>query len=193
MQPHSIKHLTTVRIGPEACASPAPHGAALVNEVYQDLRDLAARYLMRERAWHTLQPTALVHEAWLRLAPSGQAWKGKAHFMAAAAVAMRRILVDSARRRGALKRGSVKPRRGITTSDPEIGHEPFDVLELDELLRQFAAIDERRARVVELRVFAGMTVDEVAEVLEVARSTVADDWAIARAWLASRLMPERAT
>jgi RNA polymerase sigma-70 factor (ECF subfamily) len=155
--------------------------------VYDELRRLAADYMKNERHDHTLQPTALVHEAYLRLVGSDQVWKGRSHFLAAAAVSMRRVLVDHARGRSAAKRGD---RDGRITLAPDIApstDRDLDVLELDDLLAELARKDARKAKVVELRFFAGMTNDQIAEVLGTARSTVAEDWTVARAWLASRI------
>jgi len=171
--------------------------ADLLPLVYDELRALAAQRLRRERGDHTLQPTALVHEAYMRLVgPEGSeasaVWRTRAHFMALAARAMRRVLVDHARRRAAAKRGGSGDARARAAgllaeevADPHAG--PEEVLALEELLVRLAALDERKARVVELRVFAGMTGEDIAEALGVARSTVADDWAVARAWLASEM------
>lgn len=155
--------------------------------VYDELRGMAARYLARERHGHTLQPTALVHEAYMRLVGSEAPWKGRAAFLAAAAVAMRRVLVESARRRATAKRGERAPRVTLGAEDTALSRRDVHVLELDDLLERLAAHDARKSRVVELRLFAGMTNDEIAAALGVARSTVADDWAVARAWLASEL------
>jgi RNA polymerase sigma-70 factor, ECF subfamily len=155
--------------------------------VYEEMRALAAGYMQRERGNHTLQPTALVHEAYLRLVGSDQIWKGRAHFLAAAAVSMRRVLVDHARRRGADKRGAAHDRITLSAEIASSERRDTDVLELDELLTRLAAKDARKAKVVELRFFAGMTNDQIADVLDVARSTVAEDWTVARAWLAAQL------
>jgi RNA polymerase sigma factor (TIGR02999 family) len=171
--------------------------------VYDELRELAAQRLRRERGDHTLQATALVHEAYMRLVgpaqgdataqtEGGAVWRNRAHFMALAARAMRRVLVDHARRRSAAKRGGAgaERARGAGVSADEVADpqsSPDEVLALEELLVRLADLDERKARVVELRVFAGMTGEEIAEALGVARSTVADDWAVARAWLAAQM------
>lgn len=176
-------------------AAPTPKSALsdLLPAVYAELKHLASRFLAGERPDHTLQPTALVHEAWLRLAGPGGRERDRAHFLAAAAVAMRRILVDHARRRGADRRGGRDGRRSppaplSAAAEPAaVARECQDVLELDGLLGELAALDPRKARVVELRFFADMTLDQMAEALGVARSTVAEDWTVARAWLAARL------
>jgi RNA polymerase sigma factor (TIGR02999 family) len=154
--------------------------------VYAELRSMAAAYLRRERVDHTLQPTALVHEAFLRLSP-GDKSVDRAHFMALAAVAMRNVLVDHARKHTAAKRSADGKR--LTLGAPELATDgsALDVLELDDLLHRLAKLDARRARVVELKVFAAMTNDEIAHVLGISRSTVAEDWTVAKAWLAAEL------
>jgi RNA polymerase sigma factor (TIGR02999 family) len=173
---------STGRAGPDSAAV-----ASLMPLVYSELHSIAAGYLRRERPDHTLQPTALVNEAYLRLANTASKWLDRAHFMALAAMTMRNVLVDHARRRAAAKRGADAQR--ITLGAPALGSSSneIDLLELDDLLRRLATLDARRARVVELKVFAAMTNDEIAHVLGVSRSTVADDWAVAKAWLAAEL------
>jgi RNA polymerase sigma factor (TIGR02999 family) len=152
--------------------------------VYEELRQLADRFLAGEKPGATLQPTALVHEAYLRLVGSDRAsWENRAHFFGAAARAIRRILVDRARARGAARRGGGRPLR-LDTDAPLAGPEPsLDVLALDEALAKLASIDAQKARVVELRFFGGLSVDETAATLGVSASTVDRDWAFARAWL----------
>ena len=164
----------------------------LLPRVYDELKRIATAFLAHERAGHTLQPTALVHEAYLKLIGREKAWQGRVHFEAAAAAAMRRILVDHARKRGAQKRGQGGERVELESAEARemagaLGHGTLEVLELDQLLGELAELDPRKARVVELRFFAGMTNEQIAEALGVARSTVADDWAVSRAWLASRI------
>ncbi len=163
--------------------------SALGAEIYRDLRDLARRQLGRERKGHTLQPTALVHEACLRLLRSRPDLGAvpSAQLLAMAGNAMRRILVDHARRRGAAKRGHGAAR---ITLDESLGAEarnPLDVIAVDDALDRLAELDPRQAKIVELRFFAGLQCDEVAEVLTLSRSTVQDDWAMARAWLRREL------
>jgi len=152
--------------------------------VYAELRRLAARYMGRERAGHTLQTSALINEAYLRLVGArGVQWQNRAHFYAVSAGAMRRILVDFARARDNLKRGGgVRPipldeqtLAGVTRS--------ADLLALDEALERLAVLSPRQGRVVELRYFGGMTEQEVADVLNVSSRTVRNDWQLARAWL----------
>jgi RNA polymerase sigma factor (TIGR02999 family) len=160
----------------------------LVALVYEDLRELAAAHLRRERVGHTLQPTALVHEAFLRLfGDAGAAWENRAHFFGAAGEAMRRILVDFARRRQALKRGGgMEPPPGL---DDAAGAEMVTdehaatVLAVDEALNGLAAHDGRKRKLVELRFFAGLTMEEAAETLGISLATAKRDWAFAKAWL----------
>lgn len=160
----------------------------LLGAVYQELRRLAAAKLARERSDHTLQPTALVHEAWLRLAGSAPSWQNRRHFFAAAAEAMRRILVERARRRSRLRHGGAHRRRdldGLDLSGPE-GVAPegsLDLVALDEALTKLAAEDGRKAALVELRYFAGLSIPEAADVLEISKATADRWWAYARAFL----------
>jgi RNA polymerase sigma-70 factor (ECF subfamily) len=156
----------------------------LVPLVYAELKRRAGAQLARERGSHTLQPTALVHEAFLRLVDQRSArWQNRAQFFAVAAQLMRRILVDHARARAADKRGGDAVRISLDDAgDASTSPEP-DVLLLNQALERLARLDERQARVVELRYFGGLTVEEVAAVLEVSQITVKRDWAMARAWL----------
>jgi RNA polymerase sigma factor (TIGR02999 family) len=144
--------------------------------------------MRRERPNHTLQPTALVGEAFLRLVDQTRIdWQDRAHFLGIAARVMRQVLVDHARERGAAKRGGDVQR---VTLDDYAGQEnpaPLDVLILNDALDRLAAIDPRGARVVELRVFGGLTVEEVAALLDVSKRTVDNDWSVARMWLAREL------
>ncbi len=158
--------------------------------VYGELHRLAASYMRGERPGHTLAPTALVHEAYLRMvADDGREWSGRAHFLAIAARHMRRILVDHARRRSAGKRGS--GRRATALDEAAIAVDrPQDLVALDDALRDLAAFDERKARIVELHYFGGLTQDEVAALLEVHVNTVARELRLARAWLQSQLNPQ---
>ena len=156
--------------------------------VYGELHRLAKRRLGRERAGHTLQTTALVNEAYLRLIDAKEVrWQNRAHFFAVSAQIMRRILVDFARERGQLKRGGgaqqVSLDEGLLVS-PERG---ADLLALDEALEQLAALNARQSRVVELRYFGGLNEEEVAEVLKVSLRTVQSDWRLARTWLYRKL------
>jgi RNA polymerase sigma-70 factor (ECF subfamily) len=155
----------------------------LMEAVYGELRQLARGYLRRERAEHTLPPTALVHEAYLKLIDQKRVrWQNRAHFFAIAAQQMRRILVDHARAHRAAKRGggATIPLTGVDVAD---GQSQLDLLELETALEKLAALDPRQSRLVELRFFGGLTVEETATVLGIAAITVKRDWALARAWL----------
>jgi RNA polymerase sigma factor (TIGR02999 family) len=160
--------------------------------VYDELRAIAANRLKQERSDHTLQPTALVNEAFLRLADQTRIdWQGKAHFCAVAATMMRRILVDHARRRNAVKReagGHQVPLQD--TLLPSMSPEPVDVLAVNDLMEQLAEVNPRQAQVFELRCFGGLDVKETAAVLDVSEATVKNDWRFAKAWLASQLASE---
>ena len=157
---------------------------ALVPLVYDELRKLAASYLRRERTDHTLQPTALVHEAYLRLADQKQVrWQDRQHFFGVVAQLMRRILVDSARSRLGAKRGSGAPKVPLTEALVMSKQRPADLLALDDSLKRLSDIDPQQSRVVELRVFAGLTVDEVAKVLNISAATVKREWTMGKGWL----------
>ncbi|HTS02180.1 MAG TPA: sigma-70 family RNA polymerase sigma factor [Thermoanaerobaculia bacterium] len=151
--------------------------------VYRHLRRLAAAQMRRERADHTLQPTALVHEAYLKLVDRHLSWKDRGHFYGVAARAMRQVLVDHARRRDAGKRGSGRQRVAIETADIAVPPRAIDLLALDRSLRDLAQLDERQARLVELRLFAGLSVQESAEVLGCSSATASRDYRHAEAWL----------
>jgi len=154
--------------------------------VYVELRKLAHRYMKRERAGHTLQTTAVVHEAFLRLLGNPQEkWQNRAHFYAIAAKMMRRILVDYARANSRAKRGGETARVSIEDIDAPVADVALnpDVIALDEALEKLTEIDPRRARVVELRFFGGLSVEETAHVLQVVPDTVVRDWRVAKAWL----------
>lgn len=162
-----------------------PH---LVDLVYEEMKVIARGLLTREREGHTLQSTALVHETYLKLLANNQMqWSGRAHFFGAAARAMRRILVDHARQRSAGKRGAGAPHEPL---EPElaIACEPdLNVIALDQALDELTALDPARAKVVELRYFAGLTIEETASILGISDSAVNRDWAFARAWLFRKL------
>lgn len=165
----------------------------LMELVYDELRRLATNVFRRERSEHTLQPTALVHEAYLRLlGPDALQATNKSHFRAIAGVAMRRVLVDHARRKTAGKRNSeAGPALSISAeTDLAVAISPdLDVLELHDALERMGKINERQARLVEMRFFAGMTQPEAAEALGVSLATAERDWKIAKVWLRKRLMP----
>ena len=159
--------------------------AELIPLVYHELRRLASRYLNRERGDHTLQPTALVHEAFIRMVNEDQPpWQNRAHFFGVAARLMRQILVDHARRRQSLKRGGSRERTDLDEEfrmySPE---KSADLLALDEALARLAYQDERQSRVVEMEYFVGLDIDDIAKVLDISPRTVKRDWTMAKAWL----------
>jgi RNA polymerase sigma factor (TIGR02999 family) len=157
--------------------------------IYEELRKLAAQRLAQEKSGQTLQPTALVHEAYLRLVGSGQpdGWNGRGHFFAAAAEAMRRILVDAARRRRAEKRGGLLERVELPEFAAPVENGQVDLQALDEALRQLEAQHPEKAEVIKLRFFAGCSLERTAELLGISRATAQRRWAFARAWLFGRL------
>jgi RNA polymerase sigma factor (TIGR02999 family) len=160
--------------------------------VYEELRALARSCFRNERPDLTLQPTALVHEAFMRLVDQTQVqWQGRAHFMAVAATAMRRILTDEARKRNALRRGGDHVQVTLDAAVLEKDRGELDVVALDEALTKLASLHARQARVVELRFLGGMSVDDVAAVLEISPRTVEMDWRTARAWLHAALVEGR--
>lgn len=156
----------------------------LIPLVYDELHKLASRYLRRERPDHTLQTTAVVHEAYLKLVNQRDAnFENRLHFFAVAAQIMRRILVDYARRHHASKRGGDLYKLSLDEALVTSEEKGADLLALDEALERLAAIDERQSRVVELRVFAGLTLEETAQALNLSPSTVRREWSMAKAWL----------
>ena len=169
----------------QAASAGDPRAAAeLLPLVYDELRRLAAHRLASERNNHTLQPTALVHEAWLKISGANERdWNGRQHFFAAAAEAMRRILVDRARRRQAAKRGAGEACLDAAELDIPAPAPDDQLLAVDEALAKFAAPDARKAELVKLRYFVGLTFEEAAEVLDIAVPTAKQWWAYARAWL----------
>ena len=178
-----------LELEPESLRDPDRAGR-LLEAVYPELRRLASSLMRRERADHTLQPTALVHEAYLKLVDQERCtWKDRAHFLGIAARAMRQILVDHARRHTAAKRGGGLQKVTLDGMEPADGN-PTELLALDDALEKFAAVDPRAARGVELRVFGGMTVAEIAHLLGVSKRTVDSDWAMARMWLGRTLAGE---
>jgi RNA polymerase sigma-70 factor, ECF subfamily len=168
---------------------------ALARLVYAELRRRAASALRREGDGHTLQPTALVHEAWLRLdGQHGARWQSRTQFFAVAAQMMRRVLVDHARTRRALKRGGAPVQvtlgqvdRLAAAPDSESAVDAVDLLALDDALARLAELDQRKARLVELRYFAGLSIPECAAALKVSQATVGREWAVARIWLRREL------
>lgn len=155
--------------------------------VYDELRKLAAGYMRKERADHTLQPTALVHEAYLRLIDQQRVdWNNRAHFFGIAAQMMRRVLVDHARRRQAGKRDAATWLLSFSEEVAKADRDP-ELLDFDRALERLAALDPRQAKIVELRFFGGLTVEETAEVAGISAATVKREWHTARAWLAREI------
>jgi RNA polymerase sigma factor (TIGR02999 family) len=164
----------------------------LLSAIYADLRRLASAHMDRERASHTLQPTAVVHEAYLRLIDQRSAtWNDRVHFFAVASTIIRRILVDHARERNALKRGGGERgsarRLALEEVEAPAGMQTDDLEALDAALKELATLNERQSRIVELRFFAGLTIDEVAGVMNMGKRSVDRDWRVAKAWLFTRL------
>jgi RNA polymerase sigma factor (TIGR02999 family) len=157
----------------------------LMEAVYEELHRLAAGYMRRERPDHTLQASALVNEAYVRLIGNGPvSWESRAHFFVTAAQTMRRVLIDHARRHVAEKRGGAGVRIDLNENIAAVENtESGRMLDLDRALTRLASLDARQARVVELRFFAGLTVEQTAEVMAISEKTVKRDWAVARAWL----------
>lgn len=161
---------------------------ALLRAVYAELHRLAVRHMRKEGRLHTLQPTALVNEAYVRLLRGGeQDWNDRVHFLAAASIVMRRVLVDHARRRAAAKRGA---NPAVGELEDWIGaeqHAPETILAVDQALSRLAEAEPRQARIVEMRFFSGLTDQEVADALKVSVRTVKRDWSLAKAWLYTQL------
>ena len=151
--------------------------------VYDELRRLAASYLRRENAGHTLQSTALVHEAYLRLVDQDVSWQSRAHFFGIAAQMMRRILVDHARTKNAAKRGDGACKVTLDEALLSTESRDVDVLALDRALNKLAELDKQQSQIVELRFFGGLSIEDTAEILKISPATVKRDWAMAKAWL----------
>ncbi|HET7712834.1 MAG TPA: sigma-70 family RNA polymerase sigma factor [Thermoanaerobaculia bacterium] len=185
--PHEITRLLVAwSTGDEAAL------AQLMPLVYDELRRLARRYMHGERPGHTLQTTALVNEAYLRLVNWRDVqWQNRAHFFAVSAQLMRRILVDFAREKLYLKRGGGAPRVSLSEASHLAAGRDADLVELDEALTALASMDSRKSQVVEMRFFGGLTNREVAEVLKVSEETVMRDWRLAKVWLLSELGKKR--
>jgi RNA polymerase sigma factor (TIGR02999 family) len=169
------------------------HKAAgeLLPLVYEELRKLAACKMANEAPGQTLQPTALVHEAWLRLGGGqDQTWDGRAHFFGAAAEAMRRILIENARRKKALRHGAGQARLDVQEVEIAAPAPDDQMLAISEALNKLAALDEEKAELVKLRYFAGMTIEEAAGVLRISEATAKRWWVYARAWLYAEVRPE---
>ena len=172
------------RILHSVAAGDAKAADELLPLVYEELRRLAAHKMANESPGQTLQPTALVHEAWLRLAGSNrQQWRGRSHFFGSAAEAMRRILIDNARRKASLKRGQDQPLEELHESRIELPAPEDEILAVHEAIDALAAEDATSAEVVKLRYFVGMTIPEIAEALEISPRSADRHWVFARAWL----------
>lgn len=172
--------------------SVGPSAEDLFPLVYDEMRRLAARFMKRETPGHTLQPTALVHEAYLKLVDQTRAnWKGRTHFLAVGARVMRRLLINHARDRAAVKRGRGWERVPLIAALANPGSEVIDLehlMALNQAVERLAEIDDRQAAVVTLRFFGGLTVEQIAEVLSVSKRTIDYDWLHARAWLLNELV-----
>jgi RNA polymerase sigma factor (TIGR02999 family) len=171
-----------------ACAGDADSANRLLPILYLELRHLAADRLRKAPSGNTLQPTALVHEAFLRLVKSGDpGWNGRNHFFGAAAQAMRDILVEQARRKAAIKHGGGLNRLELSVVDPGASGTSIDVIALDEALKKLEQQDARKGRIVNLRYFAGLTVEETASAMEVSVSTIEHEWRFIKRWLFAEL------
>jgi RNA polymerase sigma factor (TIGR02999 family) len=185
------ENIDVTRVLNAASAGDRQAAEELIPLVYGELRKLAAWRLGHEAAAHTLQATALVHEAYLKLSPGEQNWDGRKHFFSAAGEAMRRILIDRARRRKAFRHGGEMNRTEFVEDGiaaPSLEDE--ELLAVHEILDRFAELEPRKAEVVKLRYFVGMTIEEAAEALEISTPTAKRDWTFARAWLFRELKRE---
>jgi len=183
------EHDPAPKAPPGAADDPSSTTSALFTLLYQELHALAQGYLRRERPWHTLQATAIVHEAFVQLSRGGERpWRERDHFLATAARAIRRVLVNHAEAHKAKKRGGGGPRISLDEAgDVASEGTTVDVLALEEALARLERLDARQCRIVELRFFGGLSIDEIARLLDVSPRTVDGDWAMARAWLQGEL------
>ena len=188
-EPRSVSRVLTAHLAGEPGAADE-----LFALVYEELRQLADRRMQSERPDHTLEATAVVHEAWLRMIDlERMEWRSRTHFYAVAAQAIRRVLIDHARKKRSDKRGGDRQREPLFELEGWAAQRGIDLVELDDLLQRLAELHPRKARVVELRIFGGLGLEETAHVLEVGRDTVKRDWRTARAWLNQQLDPGRET
>lgn len=190
MKQHTVTHLLHRAANfSEADRSDGGSAAAeLLPIVYQELHSLASGFFRDQKAGNTLQPTALVHEAYLKLVDQSIEWQSRKHFYLIAASAMRSILVDHARHKGSLKRGGDRHRIPLTDADQTpVALDDPTILAIDEAMVRLADLDERKAKLVELRFFAGLTSEEAADALGISRTTASEEWRVARAWLYSQL------
>lgn len=181
---------TITRLLNHAAGGGASASAELLPLVYDELRALAATFFRDQKRGHTLQPTALVHEAYLKLVDQTIEWSSRNQFFVVAARAMRSILVDHARGKGRIKRGGELERVALASEPAACEADALPIEAIDAALSRLAALDERKAQLVELRFFGGLTGDEAADVLGLARSTAAEEWRMARAWLYAELKDE---
>lgn len=190
MESLTVNHETVTRILSEFSPGDAPQLRELIPHVYDELRKLAACQLAEERPNHTLQPTALVNEAFLRMADRPAAVASRVHFLRLASKVMRQILVDHARARAAARRGGNAVRYTLD-GDPLIAtNNAVDLLALDEALERLAALSPTKAKLVELRFFGGFEIEEAADALEISRTQASREWRLTRAWLADELNAE---
>ncbi len=183
-----MENADATRILADLRGGDASAATRLLPLVYAELRAMAGGLFRGQRSDHTLQPTALVHEAYVRLVANSSAeWEDRKHFCAVAATAMRQILADHARRKQAAKRGGGRARVTLDAAVTPPAESTMDLVTLDGALTRLADVDARKLRVVELRFFGGLSVDDVAEVLDISKTTVESDWRVARAWLRAEL------
>jgi RNA polymerase sigma factor (TIGR02999 family) len=171
----------------QSCLRQAATTEEMLSALYVDLRRLAAAKMRHEGRGHTLQATALVHEAFLRLSRNESVWESKGHFFAAAAEAMRRILIEDVRRKRACKNGGDRIRIAISDENLPTTSDDQKLIDLDDALTQLSELDARAAKIAELRIFAGLTIQELAEFLQMPQTTAFREWTFARAWLKARL------
>jgi RNA polymerase sigma factor (TIGR02999 family) len=184
----SVRDKVTALLSEGPAKDGSPNAAELAALVYDELRAVAHRYFRHERPGHTLQPTAVVHEAYMRLVDASRVeWQGRTHFIAVGAKVMRRVLVDYARARGRARRGGGRQPVPLESAVAPLGLEDVDAVALNEALERLAKLDPRQARIVELRFFGGLSVEDVARTLDVSKRTVEGDWTHAKAWLRSEL------
>jgi RNA polymerase sigma-70 factor (ECF subfamily) len=187
IEPAGSDNAITVMLGRLTAGNRDVEGQ-LIPQIYEELRRSARNFMRQERANHTLQPTALVHEAYARLVQQTQVpWQSRAHFFASASQLMRHILVDHARARRANKRGGIQQQVTLDDVMLEARNQSIDVLALHEAIERLAALDARQAKVVELHFFGGLTFEEIALILDVSARTAKGDWSMARAWLKGEL------
>ena len=186
--PQSARERITALLSETSVEDSSPNAAKLVPLVYDELRAIARNYFRHERPGHTLQPTAVVHEAYMRLVDASRVdWQGRTHFIAVCAKVMRRVLIDHARARKRVRRGGGQQPVTLENAVAPLGLEDVDAIDLNEALERLAVLDPRQARIVELRFFGGLSVEDVARTLGISKRTVEGDWTHAKAWLHAQL------